>query len=102
VDFTIEVERSLWVLDGAVGVFCSVGGVEPQSETVWRQSEKFGIPKLTFINKMDSPGADFTAVLDAMRRRLQANPVAVTIPLRRGRKFSRRDRPCEYGTLVFR
>ena len=81
VDFTIEVERSLRVLDGAVGVFCAVGGVEPQSETVWRQSEKFGIPKLAFVNKMDRPGADFSMVLDAMRRRLNANPVAVTIPL---------------------
>lgn len=81
VDFTIEVERSLRVLDGAVGVFCAVGGVEPQSETVWRQSEKFGIPKLAFVNKMDRPGADFSKVLDAMRRRLRANPVAVTIPL---------------------
>lgn len=81
VDFTIEVERSLRVLDGAVGVFCAVGGVEPQSETVWRQSEKFGIPKLAFVNKMDRPGADFAAVLGAMRRRLSANPVAVTIPL---------------------
>ena len=81
VDFTIEVERSLRVLDGAVGVFCAVGGVEPQSETVWRQSEKFGIPKLAFINKMDRPGADFAMALDAMRRRLGANPVAATIPL---------------------
>lgn len=81
VDFTIEVERSLRVLDGAVGVFCAVGGVEPQSETVWRQSEKFGIPKLAFVNKMDRPGADFPKVLEAMRRRLRANPVAVTIPI---------------------
>ena len=81
VDFTIEVERALRVLDGAVGVFCAVGGVEPQSETVWRQSEKFGIPKLAFVNKMDRAGADFLMVLDAMRRRLKANPVAVTIPL---------------------
>ncbi|MCC8193598.1 MAG: elongation factor G, partial [Deltaproteobacteria bacterium] len=67
--------------DGAVGVFCAVGGVEPQSETVWRQSEKFGIPKLAFVNKMDRPGADFPMVLDAMRRRLEADPVPVTIPL---------------------
>ncbi len=87
VDFTIEVERSLRVLDGAVGVFCAVGGVEPQSETVWRQSEKFGIPKLAFVNKMDRPGADFGMVLDAMRRRLGANPVPVTIPLGQEEEF---------------
>ena len=66
VDFTIEVERSLRVLDGAVGVFCAVGGVEPQSETVWRQSEHFGVPKLAFVNKMDRIGADFSAVLKSM------------------------------------
>ncbi len=88
VDFTIEVERSLRVLDGAVGVFCGVGGVEPQSETVWRQSEKFGIPKLAFVNKMDRPGADFAMVLEAMRRRLGANPAAVTIPLGEGENFA--------------
>lgn len=87
VDFTIEVERSLRVLDGAVGVLCAVGGVEPQSETVWRQSEKFGIPKLAFVNKMDRPGADFDMVLGAMRRRLNANPVPVTIPLGREETF---------------
>ena len=81
VDFTIEVERSLRVLDGAVGVFCAVGGVEPQSETVWRQSEKFGIPKLAFVNKMDRPGANFSMVLDAMRRRLKICPIPVTVPL---------------------
>ncbi len=88
VDFTIEVERSLRVLDGAVGVFCAVGGVEPQSETVWRQSEKFGIPKLAFVNKLDRPGADFAMVLEAMRRRLGANPAAVTIPLGDGEEFN--------------
>ncbi len=87
VDFAIEVERSLRVLDGGVGVFCAVGGVEPQSETVWRQSEKFGIPKLAFVNKMDRPGADFSMVLDAMRRRLGANPVPVTIPLGQEEEF---------------
>jgi elongation factor G len=88
VDFTIEVERSLRVLDGAVGVFCAVGGVEPQSETVWRQSEDFGVPKIAFINKVDRLGADFEAVLDAMRQRLQANAVALTIPMGQGEDFS--------------
>ncbi|MBO5489878.1 MAG: elongation factor G [Desulfovibrio sp.] len=87
VDFTIEVERALRVLDGAVGVFCAVGGVEPQSETVWRQSEEFGVPKIAFINKMDRPGAEFEAVLAAMRTRLQANAVAVAIPRGRGGDF---------------
>ena len=87
VDFTIEVERALRVLDGAVGVFCAVGGVEPQSETVWRQSEAFGVPKIAFINKMDRPGANFEAVLKAMRQRLQANAAAVVIPLGQGAEF---------------
>ena len=87
VDFTIEVERSLRVLDGAVGVFCAVGGVEPQSETVWRQSEHFGVPKLAFINKMDRTGADFAAVLEALRVRLDANPVPLNIPLGEGEDF---------------
>ena len=81
VDFTIEVERSLRVLDGAVGVFCAVGGVEPQSETVWRQSEHFGVPKLAFVNKMDRIGADYGAVLESMRQRLGANPLPVVIPV---------------------
>lgn len=88
VDFTIEVERCLRVLDGAVGVFCAVGGVEPQSETVWRQSEHFGVPKLAFINKLDRPGADFAAVLDALRQRLKANPLPLTIPLGQGEDFT--------------
>ncbi|MGE4298604.1 MAG: elongation factor G [Desulfovibrionaceae bacterium] len=87
VDFTIEVERSLRVLDGAVGVFCAVGGVEPQSETVWRQSEKFHVPKLAFVNKMDRLGADFEAVLDAMRTKLKANPLALQIPVGQGQDF---------------
>lgn len=81
VDFTIEVERSLRVLDGAVGVFCAVGGVEPQSETVWRQSERFEVPKLAFINKIDRVGADFAQVLVAMRQRLGAKPVLLNMPL---------------------
>lgn len=88
VDFIIEVERSLRVLDGAVGVFCAVGGVEPQSETVWRQSEKYGVPKLAFVNKMDRPGANFSAVLESMRSRLGARPAPVTVPLGQGDEFS--------------
>ncbi|KHK04251.1 elongation factor G [Desulfovibrio sp. TomC] len=84
VDFTIEVERSLRVLDGAVGVFCAVAGVEPQSETVWRQSVDYGVPKLAVVNKLDRPGADFEAVLAAMREKLRANPVAVSIPVAQG------------------
>ncbi|MDR2743769.1 MAG: elongation factor G [Desulfovibrio sp.] len=87
VDFTIEVERSLRVLDGAVGVFCAVGGVEPQSEAVWRQSERFGVPKIAFINKMDRQGADFEAALRAMRSRLGANPVPLVLPSGQGEDF---------------
>ncbi len=80
VDFTIEVERSLRVLDGAVAVFCAVGGVEPQSETVWRQANKYHVPRIAFINKMDRVGADFFDVFDQIRERLSANPVAVQLP----------------------
>ena len=87
VDFTIEVERSLRVLDGAIGVFCGVSGVEPQSETVWRQSEAYGVPKLAFVNKLDRAGADFTHVLDNIRQRLNVRPLAVTIPLGQGEDF---------------
>ncbi len=81
VDFTIEVERSLRVLDGAVGVFCAVGGVEPQSETVWRQADKYFVPKIAFINKLDRIGADFFGAVDMMRERLDANPLIVQIPI---------------------
>jgi elongation factor G len=87
VDFTVEVDRSLRVLDGVVAVFCAVGGVEPQSETVWRQSAKYHIPKLAFINKMDRPGADFEGVLAAMKSRLGANPLPLHIPLGQGEDF---------------
>ena len=80
VDFTIEVERSLRVLDGAVGVFCAVGGVEPQSETVWRQADKYHVPRIAFVNKMDRVGADFFDVVSQLRSRLAANPVPVQIP----------------------
>ena len=87
VDFTIEVERSLRVLDGAVAVFCAVGGVEPQSETVWRQADKYRVPKIAFVNKMDRIGADFRHVLDQMREKLQADPIAVQIPVGRESDF---------------
>lgn len=87
VDFTVEVERCLRVLDAAIGIFCGVAGVEPQSETVWRQADDFGIPRLAVVNKVDRPGASFASVLDAMRARLGAVPVAVTIPLGEGEDF---------------
>ena len=81
VDFTIEVERSLRVLDGAVGVFCAVGGVEPQSETVWRQANRYGVPRLAFVNKMDRAGADFLRVVGQIRSRLGGNPIPVQFPI---------------------
>jgi elongation factor G len=81
VDFTIEVERSLRVLDGAVAVFCAVGGVEPQSETVWRQANKYHVPRIAFINKMDRSGANFLHVLEQMKERLGATPVAMQLPI---------------------
>ncbi len=81
VDFTIEVERSLKVLDGAVAVFCSVGGVEPQSETVWRQADKYRVPRIAFVNKMDRIGADFFHVVDMMVDRLETNPVVMQLPI---------------------
>ena len=81
VDFTIEVERSLRVLDGAIGVFCAVGGVEPQSETVWRQADKYHVPKIAFVNKMDRIGADFERVIDMMKSRLHAAPLVLQIPV---------------------
>jgi elongation factor G len=80
VDFTIEVERSLRVLDGAVAVFCGVGGVQPQSETVWRQADKYKVPRIAFINKMDRVGADFDRAVKQMRERLRANPVLLQLP----------------------
>lgn len=81
VDFTIEVERSLRVLDGAVAVFCSVGGVEPQSETVWRQADKYSVPRLAFINKMDRVGADFFRGVSMIKDRLKANPIPIQLPI---------------------
>ena len=87
VDFTVEVERSLRVLDGAVGVFCAVGGVEPQSETVWRQADKYNVPRIAFVNKMDRTGADFFHVLDMMDKRLGSTPVPLQIPQGAGEDF---------------
>nr|HQH72228.1 GTP-binding protein [bacterium] len=81
VDFTVEVERSLRILDGAIALFCGVAGVEPQSETVWRQAEKYEVPVIAFINKMDRAGADFFRALGSMERQLHANPVPIVLPL---------------------
>ena len=81
VDFTVEVERSMRVLDGACMVYCAVGGVQPQSETVWRQANKYKVPRLAFVNKMDRTGANFFKVYDQMKKRLQANPVPVVVPI---------------------
>ncbi len=87
VDFTIEVERSLRILDGAVALFCAVGGVEPQSETVWRQADKYNVPRLAFINKMDRVGADFERVVGEIRERLKATPLLVQLPIGAEEKF---------------
>jgi elongation factor G len=87
VDFTIEVERSMRVLDGACMVYCAVGGVQPQSETVWRQANKYGVPRLAFVNKMDRSGANFFKVYDQMRARLRANPVPIQVPIGAEEKF---------------
>ncbi len=88
VDFTIEVERSLRVLDGSVGVFSAVDGVEPQSETVWRQADKYGVPKMAFINKMDRVGADFLGTVKMMKARLKANPLILQLPVGEGDDFT--------------
>ena len=88
VDFTVEVERSLRVLDGAVGVFCAVGGVEPQSETVWRQADKYDVPRIAFVNKMDRVGADFLNVTEMIKSRLGANPLPLVIPIGAGEMFT--------------
>jgi elongation factor G len=88
VDFTIEVERSLRVLDGVIGVFSAVEGVEPQSETVWRQADKYGVPKMAFINKLDRIGADFLGTVEMMRERLKANPVILQLPVGLGDDFT--------------
>ena len=87
VDFTIEVERSLRVLDGAVAVFCGVGGVEPQSETVWHQANRYGVPRFAFVNKMDRIGADFDRVVEMLRERLGANPIPIQLPIGASESF---------------
>src|SRR5579871_4511102 len=87
VDFTAEVERSLRVLDGAVAVFDAVHGVQPQSEKVWRQADKYGVPRICFINKIDKMGADFEHAIDTIRKRLSAKPVAIQIPIGQEDKF---------------
>ncbi|MBN2712033.1 MAG: GTP-binding protein, partial [Planctomycetes bacterium] len=87
VDFTVEVERSLRILDGAIGLFCAVGGVEPQSETVWRQAEKYSVPRIGFVNKMDRIGADFFGVVKSIERELGANVVPLSIPIGEGQEF---------------
>src|SRR5436190_10167481 len=81
VDFTVEVERSLRVLDGAVALFCAVGGVEPQSETVWRQANKYKVPRIGFVNKMDRAGADFLNVVAQIKERLGARPIPLQLPI---------------------
>ena len=88
VDFTVEVERSLRVLDGAVALFCAVGGVEPQSETVWRQADKYGVPRIAFVNKMDRIGADFYHAVEMMRERLGANAIPINLPIGEGDLFA--------------
>lgn len=88
VDFTVEVERSLRVLDGAVALFCAVGGVEPQSETVWRQADKYRVPRIAFVNKMDRTGADFYHAVDMMRERLKANAIPISLPIGEGDMFT--------------
>jgi elongation factor G len=87
VDFTAEVERSLRVLDGAVGVFCAVAGVQPQSETVWRQANRYKVPRVAFVNKMDRTGADFYKAVESMRTRLNANPVPLVMPIGKEKAF---------------
>ncbi len=88
VDFTVEVERSLRVLDGAITILCGVGGVEPQSETVWRQADKYNVPRIVFVNKMDRIGCNFENAVDMLRKRLRANAIPIQLPVHRGEKFS--------------
>ena len=101
VDFTIEVERSLRVLDGAVAVFCAVGGVEPQSETVWKQADRYRIPRIAFINKMDRSGADYLRVVDMMKTRLQNKSYSPSDPARDGGEIPWGHRPHHHEMPFF-
>lgn len=101
VDFTVEVERSLRILDGSVAIFCSVGGVEPQSETVWRQADKYGVPRIAYINKMDRVGADFFQAFTMIKERLGANPVAIQLPIGSEENFAGVIDLIRYKTLRF-
>ncbi len=102
VDFTVEVERSLRVLDGAVCVFCGVGGVEAQSETVWRQADKYCVPRICFINKMDRVGSDFFKVVSELNEKLGAKAIPIQIPLGKEQDFQGCDRPCRHeGNCLF-
>src|SRR5438552_123452 len=102
VDFTVEVERSLRVLDGAVGVFCAVGGVEPQSETVWRQADKYGVPRIAFVNKMDRIGANFLSVVNQIRTKLGKNAVPLQLPIGAEDQFKGVIDLVQMKALVFR
>lgn len=101
VDFTVEVERSLRVLDGSIALFCAVGGVEPQSETVWRQADKYGVPRIAFINKMDRIGADFYNALDMIRERLGANAIPIALPIGAGDMFAGVIDLIEYKAIMY-
>src|SRR5439155_12356855 len=102
VDFTVEVERSLRVLDGAVGVFCAVGGVEPQSETVWRQADRYGVPRIAFVNKMDRIGANFLSVVNQIRTKLGKNAVPLQLPIGAEDQFKGVIDLVQMKALVFR
>jgi elongation factor G len=102
VDFTAEVERSLRVLDGAVAVFCAVAGVQPQSETVWRQANKYRVPRVAFINKMDRTGADFFRAVSEMREKLKANAHPIFLPIGKEENFSGIGRPGAKRRLFLR
>ena len=100
VDFTMEVERSLRVLDGAIALFCAVGGVEPQSETVWRQADRYNVPRIAYVNKMDRTGADFFNVLKMIKERFDANPVPLVLPIGSGDIFTGLIKSVCFGGII--